>query len=85
MMIDKMMILGMFEVALSFMSFYVIYKNSDRMANLIYFFTGLSCSVYALSYFSGHQEYLHRTLRLEHFFIQIAILVKFMSIRWATL
>lgn len=80
MQVEKLLILAIVELVLSMMSFYIIYRSEDRAANAIYFLTGASCFCYALSYLTGHQEFLSRSLWLEHYFIQAAILARFITL-----
>lgn len=69
-----------FELVLSLMSFYIIWKTADLVTNLIYFFTGLSCLALALASINGLSPESQNVLMMEHHLIQAAILMRFMSI-----
>lgn len=68
------------ELCLSAMSFYVIYKTSDMVANLIYIFTGISCLSVAFATMNGSIDAHHDALMMEHYLVSAAIIARFFSI-----
>lgn len=75
-----MVVTALFELSLSLMSFYIIYRTSEWVTNLIYFFTGLSCFAMAMAYMSGAPATPQYALIMEHHLIQAAIVLRFVSI-----
>lgn len=74
-----MLLLGLTEVVVAFLSFYILYRSSDKTQNFMFFLFGLTqlthgvCTVFNLPY-SG------QVMSIEHLFVQVAIVGKFWQI-----